>query len=100
MHFSEIIKTPILTEKTYKLMESGVYTFLVDERANKVHIRKVFETIFEVKVASVNIINQDGKAKRMGRYEGKTSSFKKAIIKLQKGEVLNLFANENEEAGN
>ena len=97
MHLSEVIKTPILSEKTYAEMAKGVYTFSVNRKANKAHIKKAFEQIFEVKVAKVNIINSKPKTKTVGRFTGKTSAIKKAIIKLAAGEKLSLFSEENQD---
>lgn len=94
MHLSEVIKYPILSEKTYGQMAKGLYTFSVNRKANKSHIKKAFEYIFEVKVATVSIINVKPKTKTVGRYVGKTSAVKKAIIKLAPGQQLALFNNE------
>ncbi|AGJ90999.1 50S ribosomal protein L23 [Mycoplasma putrefaciens] len=91
MHLTEVIKKPVLTEKSFLGHENGVYTFLVDKKANKVQIKKAFEEIFEVKVASVRTMNYDGKDKRVGRFVGKTNSFKKAIITLKAGEKLEVL---------
>ncbi|MBY7703530.1 50S ribosomal protein L23 [Vibrio harveyi] len=91
MHLTEVIKKPVLTEKSYMGHQNGVYTFLVDKKANKVQIKKTFEEIFEVKVASVRTMNYDGKEKRVGRFVGKTNSFKKAIITLKAGEQLEVL---------
>ncbi|AJM72145.1 50S ribosomal protein L23 [Mycoplasma yeatsii] len=91
MHLTEVIKKPVLTEKSYLGHQNGVYTFLVDKKANKVQIKKTFEEIFEVKVASVRTMNYDGKEKRVGRFVGKTNSFKKAIITLKAGEQLEVL---------
>lgn len=94
MHLSEVIKGPILTEKTYAQMANGIYTFSVNRKANKTHIRKAFEQIFEVKVEKVNIVNNKPKTKTVGRFVGKTSAVKKAVIKLAAGEQLSLFNDE------
>lgn len=91
MHLSEVIKQPILTEKTYKQMATGVYTFTVNRKANKSHIKKAFEQIFEIKVTNVAIINSKPKTKTVGRFVGKTAALKKALIKLAPGEQLSLF---------
>lgn len=96
MHLSEVIVKPVLTEKTYKQMAEGIYTFTVNRKANKSHIKKVFEQIFEVKVADVNIINSKPRTKTVGRFVGKTSAVKKALIKLAPGEQLSLFSSEEQ----
>ncbi|ASZ08885.1 50S ribosomal protein L23 [Mesoplasma chauliocola] len=92
MHLTEVIKKPVLTEKSFLGHANGVYTFLVDRKANKVQIKKTFEEIFEVKVESVRTMNYDGKEKRMGRFVGKTNNYKKAIITLKDGETLDILS--------
>ncbi|WP_342224105.1 50S ribosomal protein L23 [Spiroplasma endosymbiont of Asaphidion curtum] len=95
MRITEVIKKPVLTEKSYlKINVDGKYTFEVNYKANKVQIKKAFETIFEVKVLKVNIIKKKPKAKKMGRFEGLTNASKRAIITLKPGEKLELFNNE------
>lgn len=85
MEYSEVILRPIVTEQSVNGIEDKKYTFEVDRRANKTHIKQAVEALFEgVKVAKVNTINVDGKAKRMGRYAGFTRKYKKAIITLTK----------------
>jgi len=87
-----ILQKPVVTEKTSKLQEkSNQYTFLVDVKANKIEIKKEIESKFDVSVKSVNTINCEGKKARVGRYIGKKSDFKKAIITLAKGDKLDLF---------
>ncbi|MGI6537716.1 MAG: 50S ribosomal protein L23 [Caldicoprobacterales bacterium] len=78
----DIIIRPILTEKSYDSIADKVYTFLVDEKANKTEIKKAVEEIFKVKVESVNTLRQRGKLKRMGIHIGRRPSFKKAYVKL------------------
>ncbi len=83
---TEILRKPVITEKTTVLKEKGVLAFEVDARANKVDIRRAVESIFKVKVASVNIQNKKGTLKRLGRNIGRTASVKKAYVKLREGE--------------
>ena len=78
----DIIRRPIITEKSMMAVANREYVFEVQRTANKVEIKKAVEAIFGVKVASVNTINQDGKFKRMGVHVGKTAKMKKAIVKL------------------
>ena len=83
MEFSEVILRPVITEQSMYDIDEGKYTFEVDRRANKTHIKQAVEAMFEgVKVAKVNTINVDGKAKRMGRYQGFTRKYKKAVVTL------------------
>ena len=80
----DIIKKPVLTEKSYAEMADKKYTFEVDVHANKTEIKAAIEEIFEgVKVASVNTMRTQGKIKRQGRTQGRTPEVKKAIISLK-----------------
>jgi large subunit ribosomal protein L23 len=78
----DIIKRPVITERSTDLMEGKKYTFEVDIRANKTQIKDAVEEIFEVKVEKVNTMNYKGKFKRFGRHSGYTARRKKAIVKL------------------
>jgi large subunit ribosomal protein L23 len=78
----DIIKRPIITERTSDLMASKKYVFEVDMRANKTEIKQAVEQIFKVKVTNVNTIRMPAKPKRYGRYSGYTSEWKKAIVSL------------------
>ena len=80
----EILKRPIITEKSMSVLEDKVYTFEVDKTANKTHIKLAIEELFDVKVERVNIINAKPRPRRVGKYAGYKSSFKKAIVKLTK----------------
>ncbi|SIS71595.1 50S ribosomal protein L23 [Alicyclobacillus vulcanalis] len=81
----DLIKRPIITERSTELMEENKYVFEVDRRANKVEIRKAVEKLFGVEVESVHTMNVRGKQKRVGKYVGRTSDWKKAIVKLKPG---------------
>ena len=78
----DVIKKPVLSEKSYAGIPEKNYTFIVDKNATKYDIKAAVEQAFGVKVARVNVVNYDGKIKRMGRNEGRRSSFKKAYVKL------------------
>ena len=78
----DIIRRPILSEKSYGDIANKKYTFEVAKEANKTQIKKAVEEIFKVKVESVNISNVYGKIKRQGKHEGLTGSYKKAIVQL------------------
>ena len=80
----DIIKQPVLTEKSYDHLPEKTYTFIVDKDANKIEIRQAVEEIFGVKVASVNTINSLGKMKRQGAHQGRRASTKKAYVTLKK----------------
>ena len=78
----DIIRRPILSEKSYADIANKKYTFEVAKEATKTNVKKAVEEIFKVKVESVNISNVYGKIKRQGRHEGLTGSYKKAIVQL------------------
>lgn len=78
----DIIIKPVISEQSMADMSEKKYTFIVNKKSNKTEIKKAVEVIFGVKVDKVNTLNYDGKLKRMGKHEGRTSSFKKAVVKL------------------
>ena len=80
----EVILRPLLTEKSYATIADKKYTFVVAKNANKTEIKLEVEKRFNVQVEKVNTINCHGKLKRMGRTQGYTSDFKKAIVTLKK----------------
>ena len=99
MNVWEILKSPVVTEKSVILKEDStadessrnqgqVLTFRVDRKAGKLDIKKAVEEIFNVKVASVRTVNYDGKIKRRGRLEGRRPNWKKAYVTLRKGEPM------------
>ena len=90
-HYREIIKAPIITEKSANIAADGQsYVFKVDVKANKTEIKQAIEKIFNVKVSEVRTINVKPKKKRVGRYTGMTSKYKKAIVKLAEGSSIDL----------
>ena len=90
-NYRDVIKAPIVTEKTTDLKENNnTITFSVDVKANKTQIKQAVEKIFNVKVESVNTVNVKPKKKRVGRYTGKTNKVKKAIVKLSEGSSIEL----------
>lgn len=78
----DIILTPVISEQSMDVAADKKYTFKVAVDANKTQVRLAVEEIFDVEVAKVNIMNYDGKVKRMGRNEGRTPAYKKAIVTL------------------
>jgi large subunit ribosomal protein L23 len=87
--YHQLIKGPIITEKTHSLQEAGnKLTLRVDVKANKIEIRKAIEAIFKVKVLAVNTMQMMGKKKRLGKNEGMRPSWKKAIVTLAPGEKI------------
>lgn len=93
-HITDVLKKPVLTEKSLTLLDENKYTFDVDVHANKIEIRNAVEKMFNVKVESVHTMNVRPKTKRMGRYVGKTIRRKKAIVKLAEGHKIDLFGEE------
>ena len=90
----DCIVKPILSEETMKNMETmNKITVQVNKNSNKVEIKNAFEAIFGVKVKQVNVSNVRAKDKRVGKYSGKTSSYKKAVITLAEGQSLDLLKN-------
>ena len=78
----DVIITPVITEQSMDVAVDKKYTFKVAPTANKTQVKLAVEEIFGVEVAKVNIMNYDGKLKRMGRFAGYTPSYKKAIVTL------------------
>ena len=88
--YLEILKAPVITEKSQIEQANGKYTFKVDPRANKIEIKNAIEKIFNVKVASIRTLNFKPKKRRVGRYTGLTNRSKKAIVTLQEGQTIDL----------
>ncbi len=81
----DIILKPVITEASMEDLQAGKYTFKVAKNANKTEVKEAVEEIFGVKVAKVNTMHVRGKTRRMGRNEGTTPSWKKAIVTLAEG---------------
>lgn len=88
--YLEIIKAPVITEKSQNAMQNGQYTFEVDPKANKTEIKTAIEKLFNVKVVKISTINEKPKKKRVGRYTGLTNRSKKAIVTLAEGQTIEL----------
>jgi large subunit ribosomal protein L23 len=86
-----VIIRPIVSEKSYTLMEMNKYTFEVDKRATKPHIAQAVQEIFGVTVKDVNTINVPGKPRRLRYSKGLTRTWKKAIVTLKDGDKIDLF---------
>ncbi|MDD3126325.1 MAG: 50S ribosomal protein L23 [Candidatus Izemoplasmatales bacterium] len=87
----QIIKHPIVTEKSNKLVEKNQYTFEVDRNANKIEIKQAVEALFNVKVKSVNVINEIAKAKKVGQHSGFKPAVSKAIVTLADGFKIDVY---------
>jgi large subunit ribosomal protein L23 len=92
MHVYEVLKRPIVTEKS-GILASDVnqYTFEVDARANKIQVKQAVETAFGVTVVAVNMMKMPGKTRRWGRHLAKTPTWKKAVVTLAPGNRIELF---------
>ena len=91
MDIYEVIRRPLITEKSTLLQGVGKYTFEVAIDANKQQIREAVEKAFNVKVDAVNTVTMKGKIKRMGRNLGRTKDWKKAVVTLKSGEKIEFF---------
>jgi large subunit ribosomal protein L23 len=86
-----IIKYPIITDKTTRLLENNQYSFVVDRYSNKVTIKAAIEYLFNVKVIKINTCHLPRKKKRVGKYIGWKPRYKKAVVTLSEGDMINLF---------
>ena len=86
-----MILAPIVSEKSYSLLDNNAYTFQVHPDANKTEIRQAVEQIWGVKVINVNTINRKGKTKRFRFTQGKRSDTKRAVVKLAPGDKIEIF---------
>nr|YP_009774045.1 50S ribosomal protein L23 [Caulacanthus okamurae]QIZ74662.1 50S ribosomal protein L23 [Caulacanthus okamurae] len=89
-----LIKYPIITDKSTKLLEENQYSFAVDRKANKINIKRAIEYIFNVKVKKINTSNTPIKKKRVGKFTGIKTRYKKAIISLDEKDNINLFSDD------
>lgn len=87
----DIIIAPVVSEKSYNLIDEGKYTFLVDPRSSKTEIKLAIEKIFGVKVESVNTVNRQGKTRRTRTGIGKRKDTKRAIVSLAAGQTIDIF---------
>ncbi|MDZ5565348.1 50S ribosomal protein L23 [Enterococcus cecorum] len=95
MNLLDVIKRPVITEKSMNAMEENKYTFEVDTRANKTLVKQAVEAAFDVKVKDVNIVNVRPKFKCMGKYAGYTKKRRKAIVTLTSdSKAIELFSAE------
>lgn len=88
--YLEIVKAPVITEKSEDAKKLGKYTFKVDPKANKIEIKEAIEKLFNVKVKEIRTLNVKPKKRRVGRYTGLTNRTKKAIVTLAEGQTIDL----------
>ena len=87
----DVIIRPIVSEKSYSGIEQNTYTFLVDRRSNKTEIKEAVQSIWDVRVLSVNTLNRKGKTKRRRFTVGKQADQKRAIVTLAEGDAIEIF---------
>ena len=89
-HYSDIIIAPVITEKSMANRQNNVYTFKVAKDATKTDIKRAIEEAFKVSVKNVNTLNTKSKRRRVGRYSGRTKTYKKAIVTLAEGSSIEI----------
>jgi large subunit ribosomal protein L23 len=86
MRIQDVIRRPLITEKSTLQRDAGTYAFEVAIDANKIEIRRAVEAQFKVRVSEVRVVRQHGKLRRQGRYFGRRPDWKKAYVRLRQGE--------------
>ena len=89
-HYSDIIIAPVITEKSMAERQNNVYIFKVSKDATKDEIKNAVEEAFKVNVKKVNTLNTKSKRRRVGKYAGRTKTYKKAIVTLAEGSTIDL----------
>jgi large subunit ribosomal protein L23 len=92
IHHRDVLLAPVVSEKTYSLLDENKYTFLVHPDANKTEIKIAVEKIFGVKVTAVNTINRKGKARRTRNGVGRRKDTKRAIVSVAVGQSIDIFS--------
>ena len=91
LHPNQVLLAPVVSEKSYELIEQRKYAFRVHPDAHKTQIRQAVEELFEVRVQAVNVIKVQPKPKRRGLIRGQKPGWKKAIVQLREGEAIEIF---------
>jgi large subunit ribosomal protein L23 len=91
LHPNEVLLAPVVSEKSYSLIEDNKYSFRVHPNAHKTQIRQAVEELFEVHVVSVNVAKVKSKPKRRGMVRGRRPGWKKAIVQVREGETIEIF---------
>ena len=91
LHPNEVLLAPVVSEKSYSLIEDNKYSFRVHPNAHKTQIRQAVEELFEVHVVSVNVSKVKSKPKRRGMVRGRRPGWKKAIVQVREGETIEIF---------
>jgi large subunit ribosomal protein L23 len=91
MDVTQVLLAPVVSEKSYQLIEKNKYSFKVHPDAHKTQVRQAVEELFEVKVERVNIVKVQPKPKRRGVHKGMKPGWKKAIVQLRQGDSIEIF---------
>jgi large subunit ribosomal protein L23 len=91
LHPNQVLLAPVVSEKSYELIEDRKYSFRVHPEAHKTQIRQAVEELFDVHVTAVNVIKVQPKPKRRGMTRGTKPGWKKAIVQLRQGESIEIF---------
>jgi large subunit ribosomal protein L23 len=92
LHPNEVLLAPVVSEKSYSLIEDGKYSFRIHPDAHKTQVRQAVEELFGVTVLGVNIIKVQPKPKRRGMSKGTRPGWKKAVVQLQQGDTIEIFS--------
>ena len=91
LHPNQVLLAPVVSEKSYELLEQRKYAFRVHPEAHKTQVRQAVEELFDVKVVGVNIVKMPAKPKRRGMIKGSKPGWKKAIVELKAGDKIEIF---------
>ena len=91
LHPNQVLLAPVVSEKSYELLEQRKYAFRVHPDAHKTQVRQAVEELFDVKVVGVNIVKMPAKPKRRGMIKGSKPGWKKAIVELKAGDTIEIF---------
>ncbi len=91
MHAREVLIAPVVSEKSYALIEQNKYSFRIHEKAHKTQVRQAVEELFDVTVLGVNVVKVQSKPKRRGLSRGRRPGWKKAIVQLAPGDKIEIF---------
>jgi large subunit ribosomal protein L23 len=92
LHPNEVLLAPVVSEKSYSLIEDGKYSFRIHPDAHKTQVRQAVEELFGVKVLGVNIVKVQPKPKRRGLSRGIKPGWKKAVVQLREGDTIEIFS--------
>lgn len=91
LHPRQVLIAPVVSEKSYSLIEENKYAFRIHDRAHKTQVRQAVEELFDVKVERVNVMRVKPKPKRRGYHRGTRPGWKKAVVQLREGDKIDIF---------